>query len=276
MKIALVTARPSVGKKKTNLDYIKKIVGDTSADLFIFGELFTTGYSLKDELRDHAETLQGKTIRSLKKIAAENKCYIVTGMPLYDETVKGLIYNASVLIHPDKKVDCYHKWFLPTLGPFEEKLFFDQGEEIPVFSTQFGTVGLLICYDIYFPELLKAYAYQGADLLICISASPNTTRKYFETLLPARAIENTVFMAYVNLVGAQENLVLWGGSQVYDPLGNLCVKAPYYKESVVTYDLDFSMISQVRANRPVLRDVRPELFHDLYEITRHHKRKNQS
>ena len=98
-------------------------------------------------------------------------------------------------------------------------------------------------------------------------------RKYFETLIPARAIENTVFMVYVNLVGTQEDLVFWGGSQVYDPLGNLLIKAPYFKESVVTCDLDLKCIKTARANRPVIRDIRPQIYDDLYEFSRHHTKK---
>jgi predicted amidohydrolase len=124
----------------------------------------------------------------MKKIAMQKHCYIVFGMPLKDEHVQGLIYNAAVLIHPEGAVDYYHKWFLPNAGPFEEKIFFDQGENLNIFHTKFGKIGFLICYDVNFPELAKALCLQGAELLICISASPSTTRHYFETLLPARAL----------------------------------------------------------------------------------------
>ncbi len=120
--------------------------------------------------------------------------------------------------------------------------------------------------------MTKAFSLQGAEILICITASPSTTRKYFETLLPTRALENTVFMVLVNLVGTQEDLVLWGGSQVYDPLANLLVKAPYFKESIVVCDIDLKKIKPARANRTLLRDLRPEIYHDLYNISRFHKK----
>ena len=197
-------------------------------------------------------------------------------MPLYDSKVDGLLHNASILIHPNGKVDSYNKWFLPTFGPFEEKIFFDLGEDTPVFKTKFGTIGLLVCYDIFFPELSKALSLQGADMLIYISATPSVTRSLFETLIPARAVENTTFLAYVNLVGTQEDLVFWGGSQLYDPLGKLLVKAPYFKESVVTYDIDLKQVKKARAVRPVLRDIRPEIYQDLYEISRFHTKKKKT
>ncbi len=275
MKLALVTARPHLANKEKNLSAMENAIKKTKADIYIFGEFFLQGDRCRDEIRDLAERVDGPSITHMKQIAKRHHSYIVFGMPLKDETVDGLTYNTAVLIHPNGTVDLYKKWFLPNSGPFEEKIFFDQGELLPVFRTDYCKIGMLICYDLNFPELSKALALQGADLLICISASPSTTRKYFETLMPARALENTVFLAYVNLVGTQDDLVFWGGSQVYDPLGNLLVKAPYFKESIVTYDINLKDLGPARARRTVLRDIRPEIYLDLYEFSRFHSKKNQ-
>lgn len=270
MKLALISARPQIAQKTKNIQKMETYIKKTKADVYVFGEYFLTGDRCKDEFRDLAEPLTGPSIQHLKNIAKTHHCYLIFGMPCSDTTVDGLLYNAAVLIHPDGTVDAYKKWFLPTSGPFEEKIFFDQGEDLPVFSTAVGKIGLLICYDLNFPEIAKALTLQGADLLICISASPSTTRPYFETLLPARALENTVFLAYVNLAGNQEDLVYWGGSQVYDPLGNLLVKAPYFKESIITCDVNLTLLEPARARRPVLRDIRPEIYQDLYQFSRFH------
>jgi predicted amidohydrolase len=273
MKVALISMRPKLADKKANLKSMKDYIKRTKADFYIFGELSLTGYHCKDELRTLAEPINGTSINQIKKVARDGKCYIIFGMPLKDDKVEGLIHNSAILVHPDGQVDNYNKWFLPTFGPFEEKIFFDEGENLKVFNTKFGKIGVIICYDLFFPELCKAYSLQGADIIICISATPSVTRKYFETLLPARAIENTTFMIYANLVGTQEDLVFWGGSQIYDPLSNLLVKAPYFKESIVTCEIDLKQLKVARANRPVIRDIRPEIYHDLYEISRHHTKK---
>jgi len=273
MKLALVSARPVIGDKSANLKKIEQYIKRAKADFYIFGEYFLTGDRCKDEFRDLAEPIDGPSIQQLKKLAKLKHCYLVFGMPLKDEHVKGLQHNAAILIHPNGTVDSYKKWFLPTAGPFEEKIFFDQGEELTIVQTPFGKIGLLICYDLYFPELSKALVLQGADLLICISASPTTTKKYFETMLPARALENTVFIAYVNLAGNNEDLIYWGGSQVYGPLGDLLIKAPYLKESCITCDIDLEELESARARRPVLRDIRPELYQDLYHFSRYHEKK---
>jgi predicted amidohydrolase len=270
MRLALISARPTIADKTKNIQTMEQYIKKTPADIYIFGEYFLTGDRCKDEYRDLAEPLDGPSIQHLKKIAKNKHCHIVFGMPCKDSTVDGLIYNTAVLIQPDGTVNAYRKWFLPNAGPFEEKIFFDQGEDLPVFTTVLGKIGLLICYDLNFPELAKALTLQGADLLICISASPTTTQRYFETLLPARALENTVFFAYVNLAGNQEDLIYWGGSQVYDPLGNLLVKAPYLKESIITCDVNLTLLEPARARRPVLRDIRPEIYQDLYNFSRFH------
>jgi predicted amidohydrolase len=230
---------------------MKKHVEKTKADIYVFGELSICGYHVKDELRDIAETVDGPAVKYMKNVAKKNNCYIVFGMPTKDSDVKGLIYNSSVLVHPNGKVDVYDKWFLPTVGPFEEKIFFDEGEKIKICDTKFGKIGLIVCYDIFFPELCRAYTLLGADIIICISATPTVSRKLFEAIIPARAVENTVFFIYVNLVGTQENLIFWGGSQAYDPLSNLLVKAPYFKESVKVIDIDLKQLEYSRAVRPV-------------------------
>ena len=271
IKFALITMRPKIGEKKKNLEIMKNYILKEKADFYIFGEMSLTGYRCKDELRDLAETIDGFSIKYLKKIAVDRKCYIVFGMPLINKDVTGIIHNSAIIIHPTGRVDKYNKWFFPNFGPFEEKLFFDGGESVKIINTKIGKIGLIICYDLFFPELCKAYSLQGADIIICISASPSITRKYFEPLMPARAIENTTFFIYTNLVGTQEDLVFWGGSQAYDPLGNLIIKAPYFKESMITCNIDTEQIRIARANRPVIRDIRPEIYQDLYHFSRKNK-----
>ncbi len=274
MKVAVISMRPKLGDKKANMQKMERYIEKNKADLYVFGEMTLTGYPLKDEYRDYAEETNGPSIKYFKKLAKKHNCYIVFGMPLWDENVKGLLHNSAIMIHPNGKIDNYNKWFLITFGPFEEKIFFNGGEKLTLCKTRFGKIGIIICYDIYFPELCKAYSLLGADIIICISASPSVTRSFFETLIPARAIENTVFMVFSNIVGTQEDLVFWGGSQIYDPLAKQLIKAPYFKESIVIKELNLNKINTARAHRAVLRDIRPEIYQDLYEISRTHVLKN--
>lgn len=266
MKVCIVSGKPKIGGKKKNLERIEKFIIQEKADMYIFGELFLTGYICRDDIRDMAEDIEGPSVERLKKMAKEHDCYIICGVPLKGRD--GIIFNAAMLFHPEEQVDVYRKAFLANFGPFEERFYFAPGADIPVFHTRYGKVGLCICFDIFFPELVKGLVLQGADLIVCISASPSVTREFFEKVLPARAIENTVFMAYSNLVGNQEHLVFWGGGQVHSPTGELIARGEYLKEGCVVADIDFSCLEHVRVSRPTIRDTRPDIFLDLFRITK--------
>lgn len=266
MQLSLVNIHPAVGNKKKNLKKMRKTLDDLEADMTVFPELTATGYTCRDEFRDLAEPLDGPTVQAVQEMAADHDTSIVYGMPLEERA--GLIHNASLMVHPEGEVQAYRKMFLPTFGPFEERFFFTPGGELPVYDTPYGRIGMCICYDLFFPEVLKGMALKGADVIVCISASPSISREYFEQVLPARAIEDTVFMAYANLVGTQENLVFWGGSQLYSPKGDLLGRAAYNEEDTVTIDVDLDLISEARAARPTLRDTRTELFADLHHIAK--------
>lgn len=262
MKVSLVQAAPEAGDKEGNIKKIEKFVKKSKSDLVVFGELFLTGYEHKN-FSDLAESIYGDSVNKIIRIAKENNCYIVFGMP---EKENDKIYNTSVLVHPDGKINKYRKWFLPNFGIFEEKKHFKEGNEINVFETKFGKIGLLICYDLFFPEICKSYAMQGADILLCISASPETSRPYFERVMQARAVENTCFFFYTNLVGSK--LKFWGGNAIIGPKGDIKAKGEYFKEAAVEYDIDLNELKGAREMRPVIRDTRAEICEKLYSIVK--------
>jgi predicted amidohydrolase len=134
-----------------------------------------------------------------------------------------------------------------------------------VYDTEIGKIGVIICYDIYFPEVTRLMRLDGAQLIVCISASPAVRRSYFETLTAARAIENTVFLAYVNLAGIEDGLQFWGGSRLLGPSGRIIAQAKYDKEDFTVAEVDYNDLRAVEAFVPTLRDLRPELFDKLKE-----------
>jgi predicted amidohydrolase len=99
------------------------------------------------------------------------------------------------MIDPKGYVGKYQKMHLPTHSVFEEKRYFRPGYNLPVFETEMGKLGIIICYDIYFPEITRLLSLKGAKLIVCISASPSTRRGFFEALTVARAMENTAFLS---------------------------------------------------------------------------------
>ena len=156
---------------------------------------------------------------------------------------------------------------LPTHSVFEEKRYFRPGYQLPVFKTDIGKIGLTICYDIFFPEIFRLLRLQGAQLIVCISASPAVRRKFFEVFTVARAIENTVFLAYANLVGLEDGLQFWGGSRIITPSGHIIIQAKYEEEDLVIGEVSYTDMKRIETFVPTLRDLRPEFFELLKEHT---------
>lgn len=255
-----------LGDKKKNLDTMEEVVKNSESDLAVFGELFLSGYMCRDDLTKLAEPLDGPSVTRVSEIAREYGTHIIFGMPEKAKEAEGLFYNSSVLVYPNEEVGCYRKLHLANFGPFEEHLYFGRGNELPVFETKIGRIGMLICFDCFFPEMSKIYALKGADILVCISASPSTTRIFFEKVIVSRAIENTVFFTYTNLVGTELNMVYWGGNTAIGPRGDVKAKGEYFKEDTVTCDINLNELTTAREFRPTIRDTRMELFTELQRL----------
>src|SRR5207245_9149616 len=115
-----------------------------------------------------------------------------------------------------------------------------------VADTHLGKLGILICHDACFPELAKAYALEGADALAIISASPATSKPFFDKILPARAIENTLFVLYANLVGTELSIVFQGGTQAIGPRAEDLGRGKDFEEDVVIADVDLGHLLVAR------------------------------
>jgi len=274
MKVALAQLAPKLLDKDANLDTIEKTVAKAGADLAMFGELFITGYMARDGFPRLAETVPGPATERLGNIASEHGTHILAGMPERDAKGRHL-FNTSILVSPDHKVWKYRKIHPANFGPFEEGLYFGRGSELVLADTKLGKLGLLICYDAFFPELAKAYALQGAEALAIISASPATSKAFFDKILPARAIENTMFVLYANLVGTELNMVFQGGTQAIGPRGEDLGRAKDFEEDLVVADVDLRHIRVAREFRPTLRDTRREFWETVAPGKRAQNRKRR-
>ncbi len=220
MRIALVQTPCSLGDKERNIASMERMLDKKEADLYVFSELFLTGYMVRDQMFRLAEDVHGDSVRHISKIAEQRSCHILFGMASKDEEAPGIIRNSAIGISPDGMIQKYDKNNLATFGPFEEGLYFGPGREQVMFDFDGTKVGVMICYDLFFPELSKAYALNGAEAIICLSASPVTSRDMFEKIIPARAVENTCYVFYINQVGCQLNEVFFGGAEAVDPEGS--------------------------------------------------------
>jgi len=266
IKIALAQTSCKRENKAENLAKMEKATTKAkkqNADLVIFPELSLTGYVVRDQIYELAETIPGQSTKIIENLAKKTKTHIVFGMPELSEKTQSTIYNTAVLVGPEGFIGKYRKMYLPTHSVFEEKRYFRPGYQTAVFDTKLGKIGLIICYDIFFPEVSRLTRLKGAQLIVCISASPAVRRAFFETLTVARAIENTAFLAYVNLVGIEDGLQFWGGSRLVGPNGKVLAQAKLDEEDLVICDIDYADIRPVETFVPTLRDLRPELFDKL-------------
>jgi predicted amidohydrolase len=254
--------------KESNLRRMREVVKRTRGDIVIFPELNVTGYLPRDNLFVLAETVVGPTVKAIQQLAKTSKKDIVFGMPMKDERIPGLVYNSCLLASGNGQLFRYDKMYLPTFGPFEEKVFFSEGRNAVLAEGRHAKVGLMICYDMFFPELAKLETLLGAQMLINISAAPTTSSPYFRRVMPARAVENGTFMAYCNLVGVHGSLVFGGGSVLLSPRGEEIARAKDFEEDVVESEIDLSDIDVARRFRPLVRDTRIELLDEMKELLR--------
>jgi predicted amidohydrolase len=266
IKLALTQISSKRENKKENLKTIEELTfraKEQAADLVIFPELCLTGYVVRDQLYELAEPIPGPATRKVEELAKKTGMHIIFGMPEISEKTRATMFNTAVFIGPKGLIGKYHKMYLPTHSVFEEKRYFRPGYQTAAFNTPLGNIGLCICYDLFFPEVTRLTRLKGAQLIVSISASPSVRRSFFEILTSARALENTAYLAYVNLVGVEDGLQFWGGSRLVGPSGDVLAKAKYDEEDFVICEVDFRDIKPAETFIPTLRDLRPELFDDL-------------
>ncbi|AEW97733.1 MULTISPECIES: carbon-nitrogen hydrolase family protein [Streptomycetaceae] len=225
------------------------------ADLLVTGEMYLTGYAVGDALPRLAEAADGPSAARVAKIAADHGVAVVYGYPERDG---GRVYNSAQLIGADgSALANYRKTHL--FGDFEMAGF--TPGDTPVVQARLGdlTVGLLICYDVEFPENVRAHAVAGTDLLAVPTALMRPYEFVPHTLVPARAYESQLFVAYTNRCGAEGEFHFAGLSCLAGPDGVVRARAGTGAELVLA-DADPALLAAARAETPYLRDRRPGLY----------------
>ncbi len=239
MRIALAQVNPTVGDLEGNarlvVDWIDKARAQ-GADIVCFPELVVTGYPPEDLVlkpsfvRDNIAQLEW-IARATKGISA------VVGF--VDED--GDIFNAAAFLHDGQIKAVFHKVFLPNYGVFDEKRYFEPGHRCPILELDGVRIGLSVCEDCWFPSGPMAWeAHHGAQLLININGSPyhHGKRRPREAMVAGRATDYGAFVAWVNTVGGQDELVFDGNSVVFDPHGTLVAHAASFVEELLVCDID--------------------------------------
>ena len=233
VSIACINFSTRWGDKASNLSKMKKLTAEAARqgnNMVVFPELALSGYECSKggsrEMnscrmhRESAEVIPGPSTDEMRALAKKLDVYIIFGMPEQDKSNPDVRYISSVVIGPEGILGAYRKIHLAPLPRFQESICFSPGNNIPVWQTRYGTIGVLICYDFYFfPELARIMALKGATLLINTSASAAGPGKadFIVQQTGCRATENLVYAASANLVGKERTKEYYGHSVIAGP-----------------------------------------------------------
>jgi len=289
--ITLIQHGPGTDDKQKNLDVLLKLVDraaeETKPDLIGLGEVFATKFfmSVSDNsfFEKYAEPIPGPTSEVLTEKARKHGCYIVGG--LFEKgDLEGEYYNSAVVVGPDgvvhgvmpdgRVVRSFRKVHIPEMAqPIEshEKLYFKPGPGWPVFDLGKTKIGIIICYDVYFPEGPRILALRGAEIIIHPTSARFPLDERYVAMLRGIAASNQLFVAFPNKAGLEERAAPWGKdweffghSLIINPTGNILAEAPLSQPfTYVSATIDLDEVRTTRCGLPTFRDRRPETYGEL-------------
>jgi predicted amidohydrolase len=230
-------------------------------DLIVFPELFLSGYNVGEDLHLHAEAQNGPFAQRVAARAKDLNIAIAYGYPERDDET---VYNAFICIDDQGRTLANHRKTI--LPPGSEHDWFATGSDVSVFHFAGGTIAMLICYECEFPEIMRHVALQGADIVLMATAGGADWEQVPTSVIPSRAYENGVFIAYANYCGVENGHGFCGLSCIVDPYGADLARAGR-TECVVSTNLDLGVVVQARGKIPFLRDQR-RVVSRLAPITR--------
>lgn len=261
MKAAFYQYNPLFGKKDKNLEKVLSAVQDADTDLLVLPEFFATGYQFisKEEVEELSEQVPGgHTTQSLAELSRRKGFHIVAGIAEKD---RGRFFNSAVLTGPDGFLGVYRKTHLF----FEEKLYFTPGDTgFRVWDTKTGRIGVMICFDWFFPESMRTLALLGADI---VAHPSNLVLPYCPEAMPVMCLENKVFAVTANRIGEERRkegqiLKFIGQSEIVSPEAKVLVRAPESEEALLVAEID-PRIARNKSLNPmnnIFDDRRPEMY----------------
>ncbi|MBC8110335.1 MAG: carbon-nitrogen hydrolase [Verrucomicrobia bacterium] len=265
--------------KQKNLDKaISKIreAAAKGAKVVCLQELFTSLYFCDVEDYDNfelAEAIPGPTTETLSQVAGELGVVIVAS--LFEKRAEGVYHNTTAVLDADGKyLGKYRKMHIPDDPGFYEKFYFTPGDlGYKVFQTKFGKIGVLICWDQWYPEAARITALMGAEFLVYPTAigwatsqdEATNDEQYqaWQTIQRSHAVANGVYVVSVNRVGQEGELKFWGGSFVANPFGRVLYQASHEQEEVQVIEIELSQSNYYRTHWPFLRDRRIDSYQPI-------------
>lgn len=229
MKITLGQFEPVLGDKSTNLERMTKVfetAKEQASDLILFPELCLTGYFIQDLDESLAEPVTGSSVRYMRNLCQEFQVHTVFSWPELGDD--GKIYNSACLI--DRKGDVVGNYRKVHLYDREKEIF-EHGHSFDVFETELGRIGIMVCFDLDFPESARILNMKDADIILVPTNNFYPYERYQETYLKSRSMENEIPIAICNRTGKEQHLEYFGESAVYDAHGHQLLKLNHENQS---------------------------------------------
>lgn len=266
----------SVASSEANLTNAQKKVLEAArrgAKIVCLQELFKSPYFPQSKDKRGfglAEPVPGPSTHLFSALARASKIVII--VPVFEEASNGARYNTAVIIDADGEIlGSYRKTHLPNDPYFYEQFYFSPGNSgFKIFDTKYAKIGVLVCWDQWFPEPARLLALAGAEILFYPSAIGwvlNESKRVrseeqsaWEIIQRSHAIANGMYVAGVNRVGREGKLTFWGGSFVSGPFGEIIARAGNAHEEILTAECDLSKIGKVRKVWPFLKSLKPDIY----------------
>lgn len=283
LNVAVVQMEPQLGKMESNvakmLDFITKIATAQPVDVIVFPELAATGYEGGVRFAQMAQTVPGPLVNMIGQRAAEFGVHVLVGMAARAD-VETVLYNSAVLIGPDGNVvGDYRKVHLQA----EERMIFRPGFKIAPIVTEVGVLGIMLGWDLVFPEVARSLVLDGAEAILVPAAWEQQHVAMWRNLLVSRAYENGVFIAAANRIGAEPSYTFAGQSAVLGPTGQLiaaledpqplpvlnaegevaAMEQPAPQEGYIVVRLDLDEVRRVREATQIIQARQPATYRAL-------------
>ncbi len=259
MKIGYAQTSPIFGEKTQNFEQVENLLRKTKADLIVLPELFATGYTFisKEEAESMAENAEGETATFLKRLAKKTGAVVVGGFIEKDDNQ---IFNSSLIVSDSEVLGTYRKLHLY----YKEKLWFSPGNKpLKIYEVKNTNVGIMICFDWFFPETIRSLALLGADI---IAHPANLVLPYCQRAMITRCLINRVFAVTSNRIGnearGEDSFTFTGGSQITSYNGDVLSSAPKDKAHIdfVKIDVEKARDENLNIFNDVIKDRRTEFY----------------
>jgi N-carbamoylputrescine amidase len=263
----------STKENRKKADGYMREVSSLGARIICLQELYSSPYFCQEVNYSHfdlAEPIPGDATLELQRLASELGVVIIAS--LFEKAGAGIYFNSAAVVDADGTyLGKYRKNHIPDDPGYYEKFYFSPGDTgYRIFDTRFGRIGVLICWDQWYPEAARITSLMGAEILFyptaigwASSQTDEVNKEQYlawQTIQRAHAIANGVHVVTVNRTGREKDMIFWGGSFVSNPFGTLLFEAPHHEESIRVVELDLTLTDFYRIHWPFLRDRRVETY----------------